>query len=98
MRAVQAKARAGWLTPSAFEYQYVLGCGVRTVSTPRLDREVVDVLWVGTKAMRLDPAVALAPPDRVRAAIVITLRNGVDHVAPLPKRYPNVASGLIASS
>jgi ketopantoate reductase len=76
----------------------VLGCGVRTVSTPRLDREVVDVLWVATKAMRLDPAVMLAPPDRVRAAIVITLRNGVDHVALLPKRYPDVVRASSASS
>ena len=45
--------------------------------------------------MRLDPAEALAPPDRVRAVIVITLRNGVDHVALLPKRYPDVVSGVI---
>ncbi len=44
-----------------------------------LDSEV-DVLWVTTKAMHLESALALAPAEVVSDAIVIPLLNGVDHV------------------
>ena len=67
---------------------------VDVAAASALDREV-DVVWVATKAMQLEPAMALLPPERVRAAIVIPLLNGVDHVALLRKRYPNVVAGTI---
>jgi 2-dehydropantoate 2-reductase len=59
-----------------------------------LDREI-DVLWVATKATALEPALALAPPERVGMAAVIPLLNGVDHVAVLRERYRNVVAGAI---
>ena len=59
-----------------------------------LDREV-DVLWVATKAMHLEAALAAAPAERVGAALVIPLLNGVDHLALLRSRYPRVAAGAI---
>lgn len=67
---------------------------VDVAAASALDRDV-DVVWVATKALQLEPALALAPPERVRAAIVIPLLNGVDHVALLRKRYPNVVAGAI---
>jgi 2-dehydropantoate 2-reductase len=59
-----------------------------------LDREV-DVLWVATKAIHLEPSLALVPPERVDRAVVIPLLNGVDHVALLRARYRNVVAGAI---
>jgi 2-dehydropantoate 2-reductase len=59
-----------------------------------LDREV-DIVWVATKATQLDPALELAPPERVGEAIVIPLLNGVDHLAILQARYPSVVAGAI---
>lgn len=59
-----------------------------------LDREV-DVLWVTTKAMHLEPALALAPAEVVGDAFVIPLLNGVDHVQMLRGRYQNVVPGAI---
>lgn len=59
-----------------------------------LDREV-DVLWVATKATQLERALGLAPAERVDAALVIPLLNGVDHVEFLRSRYPRVAAGAI---
>ena len=55
----------------------------------------VDVLWVTTKAMHLERALALAPPEIVGDAIVIPLLNGVDHVQLLRARYSNVVPGTI---
>lgn len=55
----------------------------------------IDALWVTTKAMQLEPALALAPPERVGGAMVIPLLNGVDHVALLRARYRNVVAGAI---
>ena len=60
---------------------------VATGST--LDREV-DVLWVTVKATRLGPALGLAPPERVGAAVVVPLLNGVDHIPVLRERYLHV--------
>lgn len=60
----------------------------------QLDR-TVDVLWVATKATQLEAALALAPVDRVGEATVIPFLNGVDHVAFLRTRYPNVTAGAI---
>jgi 2-dehydropantoate 2-reductase len=59
-----------------------------------LDREV-DVLWVTPKATHLTSALTLAPSDRVGAASVIPLMNGVDHLAALRASYPNVAAGTL---
>ena len=57
-----------------------------------LDR-VVDVLWVSPKARQLEAALVLAPPERVGAAVVVPLMNGVDHVALLRERYAHVLPG-----
>lgn len=65
---------------------------VPAVST--LDREV-DVLWVATKATQLRAALSLAPAERVGAALVVPLLNGIDHMAVLRSLYPHVAAGAI---
>jgi len=57
-----------------------------------LDRDV-DVLWVSPKAPDLEAALALAPPERVGAAVVVPFLNGVDHVARLRERYERVLAG-----
>jgi 2-dehydropantoate 2-reductase len=54
-----------------------------------------DVLWVTPKAMHLEAALALAPPEAVGDALVIPLMNGVDHVPLLRRRYRNVVAGAI---
>jgi len=54
-----------------------------------------DVLWVTTKAYQLHDAVSLAPPESVGDAMVVPLMNGIDHVAHLRSRYPNVIAGAI---
>jgi 2-dehydropantoate 2-reductase len=54
-----------------------------------LDRSV-DVLWVTTKAMQLQAALELAPPDRVGRAVVVPLLNGIEHVPVLRARYGRV--------
>jgi len=59
-----------------------------------LDRDV-DALWVTTKATQLDASLTLAPPERVGAAVVIPLLNGVDHLALLRTRYRNVVAAAI---
>ena len=73
----------------------VLGDFEVDVSTASaLDREV-DVLWVTPKATQLEPALELAPPERVGEAVVVPLLNGVDHVALLRERYEDVLAGAI---
>lgn len=63
-------------------------------STERLEEEV-DVLWVTVKAGALEAAIAEAPPELVRLAVV-PLLNGVDHMAPLRRRYGDrVTAGTI---
>ncbi len=47
----------------------------------------VDVLWVTTKAMQLEPALEAAPPEALGGGVVIPLLNGVDHVKLLRERY-----------
>jgi 2-dehydropantoate 2-reductase len=59
-----------------------------------LDRDV-DALWVTTKATQLEASLTLAPPDRVGAAFVIPLLNGVDHLALLRTHYRNVVAAAI---
>ena len=59
-----------------------------------LDRDV-DALWVTTKATQLEVSLTLAPPDRVGAAVVIPLLNGVDHLALLRTHYRNVVAAAI---
>jgi len=59
-----------------------------------LDREV-DVLWVTVKATQLEPALELAPSERVGAAVVVPLLNGIDHVSVLRERYANVLVAAI---
>ena len=59
-----------------------------------LDRDV-DALWVTTKATQLEASLTLAPPDRVGAAVVIPLLNGVDHLALLRTHYRNVVAAAI---
>jgi len=68
-----------------------------TIDVPavsKLDR-AIDVLWVATKAPQLEPALALAPPERVGDATVIPLLNGIDHVELLRHRYRIVVPGVI---
>ena len=67
---------------------------VAVPAVPRLDR-AVDVLWVTTKAPSLESALSSAPPEHVGDGVVIPFLNGVDHVAFLRKRYPNVVAGAI---
>lgn len=59
-----------------------------------LDRDV-DVLWVSPKAPQLEGALALAPPARVKAAVVVPMLNGIDHVALLRSRYGRVLAAAI---
>ena len=59
-----------------------------------LDREV-DVLWVAPKAPDLEAALALTPPERVGAAVVVPFLNGIDHVARLRESYGNVLAAAI---
>ena len=54
-----------------------------------LDREV-DVLWVSPKAPQLEAALGLAPPERVGAAVVVPMLNGIDHMERLRERYEHV--------
>jgi 2-dehydropantoate 2-reductase len=59
-----------------------------------LDREV-DVLWVAPKAPQLEAALSLAPPERVRDAVVVPMLNGIDHLARLRERYERVLAAAI---
>jgi 2-dehydropantoate 2-reductase len=59
-----------------------------------LDREV-DVLWVSPKAPALDAALELAPAERVGAAVVVPMLNGIDHVERLRERYERVLAAAI---
>jgi 2-dehydropantoate 2-reductase len=63
-------------------------------ASARLDRNV-DVLWVAVKATSLEAALTLVPPGSMSATTVIPLLNGVDHVARLRDRYPDVVAGSI---
>lgn len=67
---------------------------VEVPATHELDREV-DVLWVATKATQLEQALTLAPATSVGTATVVPLLNGIDHVALLRGRYPNVVAAAI---
>jgi 2-dehydropantoate 2-reductase len=55
----------------------------------------VDVLWVTPKATQLEAALESAPPERVGAAVIVPLLNGVDHPAFLRERYDRVLAGAI---
>jgi 2-dehydropantoate 2-reductase len=55
----------------------------------------VDAVWVATKATQLEQAVALAPAEVVREAVVVPLLNGVDHVETLRRHYANVVAAAI---
>jgi 2-dehydropantoate 2-reductase len=57
--------------------------------------ERVDVLWVTPKATHLEGALRLAPADVVGEARVVTLMNGVDHLAVLQQRYEHVIAGAM---
>ena len=59
-----------------------------------LDREV-DVVWVSPKAPDLEAALQLARPERVGAAAVVPLLNGIDHVARLRFSYERVLAAAI---
>jgi 2-dehydropantoate 2-reductase len=67
---------------------------VEVAAAASLEREI-DALWVSVKATQLQAAVELAPPERVAAATVVPLLNGVDHVAFLRERYARVVAGAI---
>jgi 2-dehydropantoate 2-reductase len=67
---------------------------VEVPATRELERQV-DVLWVATKATQLEEALVLAPQAMVGDATVIPLLNGIDHVALLRGRYPNVVAAAI---
>ena len=57
--------------------------------------EPVDVVWVMPKATQVEGALRLAPADVVGKARVVTLMNGVDHLALLQQRYAGVIAGAI---
>lgn len=59
-----------------------------------LDRDV-DVVWITPKATDLQVPLALAPAAAVKAARVIPLMNGVDHMAVLRARFERVLAGSI---
>jgi 2-dehydropantoate 2-reductase len=63
-------------------------------AAPRLTSPV-DVLWVTTKATQLEAAVQLVRPETVATGRVVTLLNGVDHLALLQARYATVVAGAI---
>lgn len=67
---------------------------VEVGTAARLDDEV-DVLWVTPKAPQLEAALALAPPERVGAAVVVPFLNGIDHVQLLRARYGRVLPAAI---
>jgi 2-dehydropantoate 2-reductase len=67
---------------------------VRIPAAPALDASV-DVLWVATKATQLERALAAAPPDAVGDALVVPFLNGIDHMALLRRRYPNVVAAAV---
>jgi 2-dehydropantoate 2-reductase len=67
---------------------------VELAAASRLDQPI-DVLWVATKATQLESALSLASADQVGDAFVIPLLNGVDHLALLRSRYPNVVAAAI---
>lgn len=67
---------------------------VAVPAASELDHEV-DTLWVAVKAIQLETALELAPPERVANATVVPLLNGVDHVGLLRRRYWNVVAGAV---
>jgi 2-dehydropantoate 2-reductase len=67
---------------------------VRVGAAPNLEKDV-DALWVAVKAMQLESALQIAPPERVGGATVVPLLNGIDHLAFLRTRYANVVAGAI---
>jgi 2-dehydropantoate 2-reductase len=70
------------------------GFDVEVETASHLDREV-DLVWVSPKAPDLEAALQLAPPERVGAAVVVPLLNGVDHVARLRGSYARVLAAAI---
>jgi 2-dehydropantoate 2-reductase len=73
----------------------ILGAFEVDVGAAAALEQQVDVLWVTPKATQLEAALELAPPERVGAAVVVPLMNGVDHVAVLRERYERVTAGAI---
>src|SRR5919109_358986 len=73
----------------------VLGTFETAVTAQSVLEQLVDVLWVTTKATQLEDALALAPAERVGDATVVPLLNGVDHVASLRRRYADVVAAAI---
>jgi 2-dehydropantoate 2-reductase len=67
---------------------------VEVPAASELNHEL-DALWVAVKAMHLEAALQLAPPERVGDATVVPLLNGTEHVHGLRRRYRNVAAGAI---
>jgi 2-dehydropantoate 2-reductase len=61
--------------------------------------EPIDVLWVTVKATQLDAALRQAPAERLGAATVVPLLNGIDHVERLREAYgpERVIAGTIRS-
>ena len=91
MRAESLSRYEGHLTVDS----QVLGSfEVLVPATSMLDRDV-DVLWVTPKATQLIAALALAPTDRVKAAHVIPLMNGIDHMSVLRSRFETVIAGTM---
>ena len=91
MRAESLSRYEGHLTVDS----HVLGSfEVLVPATSMLDRDV-DVLWVTPKATQLIAALALAPTDRVKAAHVIPLMNGIDHMSVLRSRFETVIAGTM---
>ena len=55
----------------------------------------VDVLWVTPKSTDLEAALHAVPAEAVGDAVVVPLLNGVDHLAALRGRFPQVVAGAI---
>jgi 2-dehydropantoate 2-reductase len=90
---LRPEALAGFDGTIAVE-SVVLGAFVAPARAALRLGELVDVLWVATKATALDAALELAPPERVRVAV--PLLNGVEHVARLREWFQHVVAASIS--
>jgi 2-dehydropantoate 2-reductase len=92
---LRAQSLAGH--PGTLTLESPLGNLIAAVEKAATLEEEVDVLWVTTKATQLEAALDLVP-DPLLARTVVSLLNGVDHVARLRARFGTapVVPGTIA--
>jgi 2-dehydropantoate 2-reductase len=72
--------------PESLTLESPLGDVTAPVTLGLMLEQPVDILWITPKATQLDAALE-AVPEPGRAAIVVPLLNGVDHVARLRSRF-----------